>query len=113
MPYSDDQVQSERRLHKVTGDKALKVLHWLTWADSDYLAARKLLLDGLLVQGASLGPVRTTGVDGVASEKRARRGRIRRAVAGPQSRMITKYGPFFAATLRAGANFPDFFVDRR
>jgi HEPN domain-containing protein len=54
MPYSDDQVQSERKLHKVTGDQALKVLHWLTWADSDYLAARRLLLDGLLVQGASL-----------------------------------------------------------
>lgn len=57
MPYSGDQVQSERKLHAVTGDQALKVLHWLTWADSDYLAARRLFLDGLLVQGASLEPV--------------------------------------------------------
>jgi HEPN domain-containing protein len=36
------------------GDQARLVLHWLTWADTDYLAARKLLMDGLLVQGASL-----------------------------------------------------------
>lgn len=54
MSYGDDQVRSECKLHTVAGDQALKVLHWLTWADSDYLATRKLLLDGLLVQGASL-----------------------------------------------------------
>jgi hypothetical protein len=27
--------------------------------------------------------------------------------------MTTKYGPIFAATRRAGANFPDFVVNRR
>jgi hypothetical protein len=32
---------------------------------------------------------------------------------GPPSRMTTKYGPIFAATRRAGANFPDFVVNRR
>jgi HEPN domain-containing protein len=36
------------------GNQARTILHWLTWADTDYLAARKLLMDGLLVQGASL-----------------------------------------------------------
>ena len=30
------------------------LLHWLTWADTDYLAARKLLTDGFLLQGAAL-----------------------------------------------------------
>jgi HEPN domain-containing protein len=54
MSNGDDQVQSEAKLHTIAGDQALMVLHWLTWADNDYLAARKLLLDGLLVQGASL-----------------------------------------------------------
>lgn len=54
MPNGDDQVRSKGKLHTIAGDQALRVLHWLTWADNDYLAARKLLLDGLLVQGASL-----------------------------------------------------------
>jgi hypothetical protein len=27
--------------------------------------------------------------------------------------MTTTYGPIFAATRRAGVNFPDFFVNRR
>lgn len=54
MSNRNDQVQSEREPHTAAGDQALKVLHWLTWADNDYVAARKLLLDGLLVQGASL-----------------------------------------------------------
>jgi hypothetical protein len=35
------------------------------------------------------------------------------AVAGPLSRTRTKYGPIFAATRRAGANFPHFVVARR
>jgi HEPN domain-containing protein len=29
-------------------------INWLSWADKDYVAARRLLLDGLLVQGACL-----------------------------------------------------------
>ena len=36
-----------------------------------------------------------------------------KAVAGPPSRARMKYGRIFAATRRAGANFPDFVVDRR
>src|SRR6266568_8375985 len=35
------------------------------------------------------------------------------AVAGPPSRARMKCGRIFAATRRAGANFPDFGVDRR
>jgi hypothetical protein len=31
-----------------------RVLQWITWADKDYLAARRLLLGGLLPQGAGL-----------------------------------------------------------
>jgi len=30
-----------------------------------------------------------------------------------KARTTTNYEPIFAATLRAGANFPDFCVDRR
>ena len=29
------------------------IVNWLRWADTDYIAARRLLLDGLLVQGAA------------------------------------------------------------
>ena len=36
-----------------------------------------------------------------------------KAVAGPLSWTRMKYGPIFAATLRAGANFPHFVVPRR
>lgn len=54
MANGGDQTQPEDKLQTVAGDQALKILHWLTWADNDYLAARKLLLDGLLVQAASL-----------------------------------------------------------
>ena len=36
-----------------------------------------------------------------------------KAVAGPPSRARMKYGPIVAATLRTGANFPHFGVDRR
>ncbi len=35
------------------------------------------------------------------------------AVAGPLPRTTTKHGPIFAATLRAGVEFPHFFVARR
>ncbi len=35
------------------GVHAQKSLDWLFWADRDYLAARRLLLDNLIVQGAS------------------------------------------------------------
>jgi len=38
----------------ITGNKADVVMQWLTWADKDYVAARRLLLEGLLVQGTSL-----------------------------------------------------------
>jgi len=62
-----------------------------------------------------LGPVNTTRADGVASENRARRGRVspRRAVAPPLSRARTRYGPIFAVTRRDGADFSDFVVARR
>ena len=73
-----------------------------------------------------LGPVNTTGVDGVADENRARTGPPRTAL-GPwggdeaedeglgysQARTTTKYGPIFTATLRAGADFTDFRVAPR
>lgn len=49
-----EQLKPDGKLLKLAGDKALTILHWLTWADNDYLASRRLLLDGLLVQGASL-----------------------------------------------------------
>jgi hypothetical protein len=32
----------------------LAITNWLRWADDDYIAARRLLLDNLLVQGAAL-----------------------------------------------------------
>ena len=35
-------------------NSAEKIVDWLRWADGDYIAARQLLLDGLLVQGAAL-----------------------------------------------------------
>jgi HEPN domain-containing protein len=38
----------------VTGTRAAETLDWLSWGDSDYVAARRLLLDDLLVQGAAL-----------------------------------------------------------
>jgi HEPN domain-containing protein len=37
-----------------SGKDAEKTLMWLRWADTDYLAARLILLAGLLVQGAAL-----------------------------------------------------------
>lgn len=36
------------------GEPAQESLDWLSWADKDYLAARRLLLDNLIVQGTSL-----------------------------------------------------------
>lgn len=36
------------------GQHAQELLDWLFWADRDYLAARRLLTDNLIVQGASL-----------------------------------------------------------
>jgi HEPN domain-containing protein len=35
-----------------TGAPALKAIHFLGWADDDYICARTLLIDGFLVQGA-------------------------------------------------------------
>jgi HEPN domain-containing protein len=35
-------------------DLGTMTLHWIRWADADYLSARLLLLQGLLVQGAAL-----------------------------------------------------------
>jgi HEPN domain-containing protein len=43
---SQDQTQPPQ-----TGQAAIKTLQWLSWADQDYVAARALLLSGLLVQG--------------------------------------------------------------
>jgi HEPN domain-containing protein len=39
---------------EVAGKKSTYTLRWLAWADEDYIAARTLLLDGLVVQGAAL-----------------------------------------------------------
>ena len=36
------------------GGQAETTLRWIRWADADYLGARLLLLQGLLVQGAAL-----------------------------------------------------------
>ncbi len=33
---------------------AIKVFHWIRWGNADYLAARSLLLEGMLVQGSGL-----------------------------------------------------------
>jgi hypothetical protein len=46
---------SEPRQAKVlAGPDVLTVLSWLSWGDYDYVAARRLLLDNLLVQGTAL-----------------------------------------------------------
>jgi HEPN domain-containing protein len=46
----------KRNREKAAGgnDVGLAVVNWLRWADDDYVAARRLLLDDLLVQGAAL-----------------------------------------------------------
>src|SRR4051812_16410463 len=51
---TDGQFEAGGQVIKVTGKEARMLLHWLTWADADYLAARRLLTDGLLLQGAVL-----------------------------------------------------------
>lgn len=35
-------------------ERAVKAIQWLTWADNDYISARQLILNDLLVQGAGL-----------------------------------------------------------
>jgi len=37
-----------------SGQKSIDTMHWVSWADQDYVAARILLLTGLAVQGATL-----------------------------------------------------------
>ena len=37
-----------------SGKQTIDTIHWVGWADQDYLAARILLLSGLVVQGAAL-----------------------------------------------------------
>jgi len=54
MASNGDQSSFNGKFVTIAGDQARLTLHWLTWADNDYVAARRLLLDGLLVQGASL-----------------------------------------------------------
>jgi HEPN domain-containing protein len=48
------QVQQNKSSIKITGGKVQAIVNWLSWADKDYVAARRLLLDGLLIQGVSL-----------------------------------------------------------
>jgi HEPN domain-containing protein len=50
----DPLAQQDRKSIKITGEQVQTIIEWLSWADKDYVAARRLLLDGLLVQGASL-----------------------------------------------------------
>jgi hypothetical protein len=37
-----------------SGPQSIDTIHWVGWADQDYLAARSLLLNGMVVQGAAL-----------------------------------------------------------
>src|SRR5579864_601158 len=37
-----------------SGQRSIDTLHWVGWADQDYIAARVLLLTGLVVQGTAL-----------------------------------------------------------
>jgi hypothetical protein len=37
-----------------SGKQSIDTIHWVGWADQDYLAARILLLNGLVVQGTAL-----------------------------------------------------------
>jgi HEPN domain-containing protein len=39
---------------KDSGEPIVRTFHWMRWADSDYLAARSLLLEGMVVQGSIL-----------------------------------------------------------
>lgn len=51
---TNDQTQQDIKSIKITGEQVHTIIAWLSWADKDYVAARRLLLDGLLVQGVSL-----------------------------------------------------------
>jgi HEPN domain-containing protein len=46
-----DMIQPGTVLIRIENDS---IANWLRWADDDYIAARQLLLDNLLVQGAAL-----------------------------------------------------------
>lgn len=54
MTKPSNQTQQDGKLIKIIGAQVQTIIDWLSWADKDYVAARRLLLDGLLVQGASL-----------------------------------------------------------
>src|SRR6185437_116377 len=54
MANGNDQSGFAGNVIRVEGKQARSILHWLTWADTDYLGARRLLMDGLLLQGAIL-----------------------------------------------------------
>ena len=41
-------------MNPVRSPKGFEILQWLSWADRDYVAARQLLIAGLLVQGTAL-----------------------------------------------------------
>lgn len=54
MNSTDKPSEQSARLRTIGGQHAQTLLDWLSWADNDYVAARRLLLDKLLVQGTSL-----------------------------------------------------------
>ena len=54
MTNEGNQTQQDKKSIRITGEQVQTIIEWLSWADKDYVAARRLLLDGLLVQGASL-----------------------------------------------------------
>src|ERR1035437_6467092 len=54
MRKEGNQTQQNENPAKITGAQVQMIIEWLSWADKDYIAARRLLLDGFLVQGASL-----------------------------------------------------------
>ena len=51
---SSKQLDTKELGTSASGTAAHEVLDWRSWGDSDYVAARRLLLDDLLVQGACL-----------------------------------------------------------
>ena len=48
------QMAKPRKSQHNSGEPLVRTCHWLKWADSDYLAARHLLLGSMVVQGAIL-----------------------------------------------------------
>jgi len=44
----------KKRMSPQQGEVARNIINWLGWADNDYLAARSLLLDHFIIQGAIL-----------------------------------------------------------